>query len=173
MMGNSAVRAAVGLAGVLVTYRGQARAGPGRRALAGVCAVLLSFVTAGASCHRDEPAVVAVRIAGLNALATPPAGTSWAPRPATVGGLTALAQAGARGFELHTAGGDRGFLPGVNLGSTNPGFQAGELAITVADYRAWFAAMGRLGVRVMRNYTIHPPAFYTNWPPTTATIRCI
>ncbi|GAB1644170.1 hypothetical protein [Krasilnikovia sp. MM14-A1259] len=79
----------------------------------------------------------------------------------TAGGLVALAQAGARGFALHTAGGDRGFLPGVNLGSTNPGFQPGELAITVADYRAWFSAMGQLGVRVVRNYTIHPPAFYT------------
>ncbi|BFU47684.1 hypothetical protein [Krasilnikovia sp. MM14-A1004] len=140
--------------------RVNAHTAPGR-ALAGVCVALLALVTAGASCRRSEPAAEPVRIVGLSALAAPPAGSSWAPKPVTVGGLAALAQAGARGYAVHTTGGDRTFLPGVNLGSTTPGFQPGELAITAADYRAWFAAMGQLGVRVVRNYTIHPPAFYT------------
>jgi hypothetical protein len=53
-----------------------------------------------------------------------------------------------------------GFLAGVNLGATTPGHQPGELAITAADYRRWFAEMGELGIRAVRIYTIHPPAFY-------------
>jgi hypothetical protein len=89
-----------------------------------------------------------------------PAGPSWAPAPRTVDGLEVVARSGPGGFALHTRGGDVGFLPGVNLGSTTPGHQPGELAITAEDYRRWFAAMGDLGVRVVRVYTIHPPAFY-------------
>jgi hypothetical protein len=137
-----------------------ARTAPGR-SLTALCAALLVLVTAGASCRRSEPSAKPVRIAGLSALVPPPAGSSWAPQPVTAGGLVAVAQTGAGGYLLHTAGGDRRFLPGVNLGSTTPGFQPGELAITDADYRAWFVAMGLMGVRVVRNYTIHPPAFYT------------
>jgi hypothetical protein len=53
------------------------------------------------------------------------------------------------------------FLPGVNLGSSEPGHQPGELPATAEDYRSWFAAMTWLGIRVVRVYTIHPPAFYT------------
>ena len=30
-------------------------------------------------------------------------------------------------------------------------------SISAAQYRAWFAAMGQLGIRVVRIYTIHPP----------------
>ena len=52
------------------------------------------------------------------------------------------------------------FWPGVNLGATIPGRQPGEVAIPGAVYRRWFAAMGRLGVRVVRVYTILPPHFY-------------
>ncbi|GAB4070922.1 hypothetical protein GCM10028777_37580 [Angustibacter speluncae] len=89
-----------------------------------------------------------------------PAGPSWAPAPQTVDGLSVVARSGPEGFALHTRDGDVGFLPGVNLGSTTPGHQPGELAITADDYRRWFAAMGELGVRVVRVYTIHPPAFY-------------
>ena len=48
----------------------------------------------------------------------------------------------------------------MNLGSTTPTHQPGELAITAADYRRWFAQMGAMGVRAVRIYTIHPPAFY-------------
>ncbi|GAB1643970.1 hypothetical protein [Krasilnikovia sp. MM14-A1259] len=125
--------------------------------------MLLVVATAGSSCHQQAgPASPKEQvIAGLDALPPLPAGSSWAPKPATVAGLAVLAQAGANGFALHTSGGDRRFLPGVNLGSTTPGHQPGELGITEAHYRAWFAAMGLMGVRVVRNYTIHPPAFYT------------
>src|SRR6187402_3509648 len=77
------------------------------------------------------------------------------------GGLTVLARAGHGRYALHTAHGAVTFLAGVNLGATTPGHQPGELAITAADYRRWFAEMGRLGIRAVRIYTIHPPAFYT------------
>jgi hypothetical protein len=85
---------------------------------------------------------------------------SWAPAPRQVRGLTVLAQSGHRRYALHTAHGDVGFLAGVNLGATTPGHQPGELAITAADYRRWFVEMGELGIRAVRIYTIHPPAFY-------------
>lgn len=104
--------------------------------------------------HLDADAVAA----GVGAQDDSP--LSWAPAARTVDGLRVLATAGPDGFAVHTRGGDRTFLPGVNLGSTTPGHQPGELAITAADYRRWFDAMGRLGVRVVRIYTIHPPAFY-------------
>ena len=52
------------------------------------------------------------------------------------------------------------FWTGVNLGSTTPGHSPGELAIMAADYRRWFTDMGRMGVRVLRVYTIHPPEMY-------------
>lgn len=85
---------------------------------------------------------------------------SWAPAPVVAGGLRVLAESGPDGFALHTASGDKRFLPGVNLGSTTPLHQPGELAIEAADYRRWFRQMGDLGIRVVRIYTIHPPAFY-------------
>lgn len=89
-----------------------------------------------------------------------PAGPSWAPAPRMVGGLSVSATSGSEGFALHTKDGDVEFLPGVNLGSTTPSHQPGELAISAEDYRRWFPMMGDLGVRVVRIYTIHPPAFY-------------
>lgn len=52
------------------------------------------------------------------------------------------------------------FWVGVNLGSTIPGRQPGEVAATRADYDRWFAGMGRMGVDVVRVYTILRPAFY-------------
>ncbi|WP_089297263.1 hypothetical protein [Actinoplanes regularis] len=107
---------------------------------------------------RSSPGTA--QIAGLDAVPPAPAGPSWASRPVSAAGLRTVATAGPDGFALHTASGDKRFLPGVNLGSTTPGHQPGELAITATDYRVWFAAMDRLGVRVVRVYTIHPPAFY-------------
>jgi hypothetical protein len=98
-------------------------------------------------------------VAGAAAF-TAPAGPSWAPAPREVGGLRTLATAGPRGFALSTAHGPVTFLAGVNVGSTTPGHQPGELAIGAADYRGWFAAMHRLGVRTVRVYTIHRPEFY-------------
>jgi hypothetical protein len=102
----------------------------------------------------------AFAIRGMERIPAPPAGASWAPvfRPAA--GLNVLATAGGGRFALHTASGDVTFLPGVNLGSTTPGHQPGELSISPEQYRTWFAAMGWLGIRVVRIYTIHPPAFY-------------
>ncbi|BFU47921.1 hypothetical protein [Krasilnikovia sp. MM14-A1004] len=139
-----------------------ARSVPGGRVWAGVCAVLLLLLTTGSFCDRSKPATDQNAIAGLQALSPPPAGSSWAPKPVTAGGLSALAEANKDGYALHTTGGDRRFLPGVNLGSTTPGHQPGELdVITAAHYRNWFDAMGLLGVRVVRIYTIHPPDFYT------------
>ena len=76
--------------------------------------------------------------------------SSWAPAPREVRGLTVLAQSGRGRYALHTAHGDVGFLAGVNLGATTPGHQPGELAITAADYRRWFAEMGELGIRAVR-----------------------
>jgi hypothetical protein len=99
-------------------------------------------------------------IAGLNAIGSPPAGRSWAPAPVTRAGLRSVATAGSGRYALHTAGGDVTFLPGVNLGGTTPGHQPGELSISAGQYRSWFAAMAWLGIRVVRIYTIHPPAFY-------------
>lgn len=89
-----------------------------------------------------------------------PPGLSWAPAPLTHEGVRVLADADADGFALHTSSGDKTFLPGVNLGSTTPLHQPGELAIEASDYRRWFEQMGRLGTRVVRIYTIHPPTFY-------------
>ncbi|MDR7276055.1 hypothetical protein [Catenuloplanes atrovinosus] len=101
------------------------------------------------------------RITGVSALPEPPDGPSWAPdRRTAPNGLKVAAQAMGEQFVLYTKSGAKTFLPGVNLGSTTPGHQPGELAVTAEDYRTWFAAMDRMGIRVVRVYTIHPPAFY-------------
>jgi len=52
------------------------------------------------------------------------------------------------------------FWPGVNLGSTVPGRQPGEVAATRADYDRWLGGIGDLGARVVRIYTILRPAYY-------------
>jgi hypothetical protein len=96
----------------------------------------------------------------MDKIPSPPAGRSWAPSVRTEKGLNLISAARGTTFVLHTAGGDVTFLPGVNLGSTTPGHQPGELSITREQYRTWLAAMGWLGMRVVRVYTIHPPAFY-------------
>jgi hypothetical protein len=87
--------------------------------------------------------------------------SDWSPAPARSGDLRVLAEADADGFRLHTASGDKSFLPGMNLGSTVPTRQPGEVdTLTAEDYRRWFGAMADLGIRVIRIYTLHPPAFY-------------
>ena len=103
----------------------------------------------------------AFAIQGMDRIPSPPTGDDWAPASRTRAGLAMIATAGNGRFALHTAGGEVTFLPGVNLGSTTPGHQPGELSITREQYRTWFAAMGWLGLRVVRVYTIHPPAFYS------------
>ena len=88
-------------------------------------------------------------------------GASWAPRQRLVGGLRAIATSQPTGYSLYTAHGAVHFLPGVDLGATTPSHQPGELAITAGDYGRWLNEMGRLGVRAIRTYTIHPPALYS------------
>jgi hypothetical protein len=81
--------------------------------------------------------------------------------PMEVAGLTVPAQVEGRGVAAAT---ESGFTPlfwaGVNLGSTVPGTQPGEVAATRADYDRWFLDMGEFGVRVVRIYTILRPDFY-------------
>jgi hypothetical protein len=81
--------------------------------------------------------------------------------PFEVGGLTLPAQ--VEGPTV-AAGTEDGFVPlfwaGVNLGSTVPGTQPGEVAATREDYDRWFRDMGEFGVRVVRIYTILRPDFY-------------
>lgn len=87
--------------------------------------------------------------------------SSWAPRPDREGGLTTLATSGPEGFRLLTADGVRTFLPGVNLGSTTPLHQPGEVdTITRRDFRRWIETMGEMRIPVVRIYTLLPPAFY-------------
>jgi hypothetical protein len=86
---------------------------------------------------------------------------SWAPSPRIIGGLRAIAVSKPTGYSLFTAQGVVRFLPGVDLGATTPGHQPGELAITASDYRRWLNEMGWFGIRAVRIYTIHPPAFYS------------
>ena len=94
------------------------------------------------------------------ASATRDAAASWAPAPVERDGLTTLATTDGTGLRLHTAGGVRDFVAGVDLGATTPGHLPGELAVTAEDYRRWFDRMDQLGIRAVRIYTIHPPAFY-------------
>ncbi|MGF1667398.1 MAG: hypothetical protein ACFCVC_14140 [Acidimicrobiia bacterium] len=88
-------------------------------------------------------------------------GSSWAPAPVEVaGGLSAVATIEGTQFAVHTEGGERTFLPGVNLGVTVPARYPGELALTADDYSRWFPMIAELGFRAVRVYTVHPPAFY-------------
>ncbi len=137
----------------------QPRHGRGRALLAALLTAAVCLGLAGAA-PADPGAKPDTSIAGVRDLPAPPSGSSWAPRPVSAEGLRTVATSGDGAFRLRTEGGERTFLPGVNLGSTTPGHQPGELSVTAGDYRDWFAAMSWLGVRMVRIYTIHPPAFY-------------
>ncbi len=65
-----------------------------------------------------------------------PTGPSWAPRAASIDGLEVVAEADAAGFRLHTDSGDKTFLPGINLGSTVPLQQPGEVGSIPAEQYA-------------------------------------
>jgi len=54
----------------------------------------------------------------------------------------------------------RKFWYGINLGATIPGHHPGELAPSYDDYRRWFSDMEKLGIDLVRVYTIMPPYFY-------------
>jgi hypothetical protein len=85
---------------------------------------------------------------------------SWELDPVVVDGTSFTAQVIEGRYQVHTVDGDVTFLAGVNLGATVPGRLPGEMALTAEDYRRWFPQMVALGFRVVRIYTIHPPAFY-------------
>ncbi|MFA4964530.1 MAG: hypothetical protein WC709_02685, partial [Thermoleophilia bacterium] len=85
---------------------------------------------------------------------------SWAPRPDEAAGLRRVAFADGERLVLSTAGGQRTFIPGVNIGATVPGASPGELRASAADFRAWFRQIGELRLRAVRVYTIMPPHFY-------------
>jgi hypothetical protein len=78
-----------------------------------------------------------------------------------VDGLRLPARVEARSLEAATKD---GFVPifwaGVNLGSTIPGRQPGEVAATRQDYDRWLLGIGDVGARVIRIYTILRPSFY-------------
>ena len=103
-------------------------------------------------------------VTGLAACSADPEATTpgdWSPAPVRSEDLSVLAEADADGLRLHTASGDKSFLPGINLGSSVPTRQPGEPdALTAEDYRRRFGEMADLGIRVIRIYTLHSPAFY-------------
>jgi len=114
------------------------RAGPGLAWLALVTLIFLVGCSAGSD-DASEPPYATRKVEGLQL-------------PAQVQGQ-ALAAATADGFE-------RRFWAGVNLGSTVPGTQPGEVAATRSDYDRWLEGIGDLGARAVRIYTILRPAFY-------------
>ena len=126
----------------------------GRRTAGAALAVVVALLAAG--CSGEAPA--AAPTASISRL---PADQSWAPAPVEVDGARTVATTSGTTFALHTKQGDVTFVPGMNLGATTPGHYPGEVAIETSDYRRWFAQMGAMGIRSVRIYTIHRPAFYT------------
>lgn len=88
----------------------------------------------------------------------------WNPAPVTQDELSVLAEQTGTGMDsdlvLHTAGGPIDFWGGVNLGTSIPGHNPGEVAISPEQYRQWIQEMGDFGVRFLRVYTLHRPEFY-------------
>jgi hypothetical protein len=115
---------------------------------------------------RAAWAVIAIAMAvGLATLVSGCAGSTplskdWSPKSELADGLTRIAHTEGKKLLLSTQGGVVDFVPGVNLGSTIPGYQPGELAASAEDYRRWFPQMASLGLHAVRVYTILPPAFY-------------
>lgn len=89
---------------------------------------------------------------------------SWEPQPLSEADLSVVASivstTSGPELALHTQHGDVTFWSGVNLGSTIPGRNPGELAASQEDYARWITQIGELGARFIRNYTILPPSFY-------------
>ncbi|WP_245665154.1 hypothetical protein [Actinoplanes subtropicus] len=143
----------------VVTVPSRPRFGRVRAGTVGVFALVLCLMLAGGS---PSPALrsPAFLIAGMRDLPSAPSGRPWTPAPVTAAGLRMVAGTDGQQFVLHTASGAQTFLPGVDLGDTTPGHVPGDPSISAAQYRAWFAAMGQLGIRVVRIYTVHRPAFY-------------
>jgi hypothetical protein len=123
---------------------------------------MASAIVAGqAACSGTDPGDGSGETAAERAFVPAPGGPSWAPRPQQLaGGLSAVAEVRGDRYLLHTEHGEVDFLPGINLGSSTPGHQPGEVAISAEDVRRWLPLMADLGFRVVRIYTILPPAFY-------------
>lgn len=51
-------------------------------------------------------------------------------------------------------------VKGVNMGMGKPGYFPGEAAISKDEYARWFEQIGEMNANAIRNYTLHPPAFY-------------
>lgn len=144
---------------------------PARAARAGAKAALACAVVWGAligfqalSEHRATAGAATTLIAP----AEPTADAAW-PVPAPTDPAATITQDGLRmpgratstSLQVATADGFRTrFWPGVNLGSTTPGRLPGEVAISQQTAARWLDGMGRMGVRVLRVYTILPPGFY-------------
>ncbi|MEU4239587.1 hypothetical protein [Actinoplanes sp. NPDC026619] len=143
----------------VVSMPARPRFGRARATAFAVFAFALCLTLSGAT---SSPALrsPALLIAGMREIPSPPTGTPWRPAPVAASGLSMVASADGQQFVLHTAAGPRTFLPGVDLGNTTPGHVPADVSISAAQYRAWFAAMSWLGIRVVRIYDIHPPAFY-------------
>lgn len=95
-----------------------------------------------------------------------PAG-SWSPKPQQSLGLQTIANTvmidGVPQLALHTEHGDVTFWGGVNVGTTIPGHNPGELAIPRDTFREWFPQMASMGVHFVRTYTIMTPDFYAEF----------
>src|SRR3954447_17753748 len=103
----------------------------------------------------------ACALTSLASVAPARADVSFAGQPAAQDGLQLPARVNGPGLELSTPSGFQPrFWPGVNLGSTIPGAQPGEVAATRKQYDGWLAGMGDMGVRVVRVYTVLRPGFY-------------
>jgi hypothetical protein len=111
--------------------------------------------------RRIATIAVAVCCTGLlTGCGRSPASTDWSPKQGSKNGLTYVAHTTEDRLVLSTQGGEVDFMPGVNLGSTIPGSQPGELAIGREEFRRWLPEMASLGLHAVRIYTILPPAFY-------------
>ncbi len=116
---------------------------PGATAL-----VLLTALMFSSACDATAPDSV-------------PPGVAWAPAPVRLEGLSVLAEADAEGFRLHTASGDRTFLPGVDFSGDIPGGSATGVPTPTGDeYGNQLNKMGEMGIRVVRVYSLLPPEFY-------------
>ncbi len=131
-------------------------AGHGRPTLSLLFCLFLTllFGATGCGARGQEEAAAA------NATAAATTASSWAPQASDRSGLRRIAHTEGTRFVLATAGGERSFIPGVNIGSTVPGTSPGQLAISTQECRSWFSQIGALRLRAVRVYTIMPPHFY-------------
>ena len=80
---------------------------------------------------------------------------------ANLNGLSYPARVNDQKFEIYKNGDWNTFtFKGINIGMAKPGAFPGEAAISREEYDRWFEQIGEMHVNVIRNYTLHPPAFY-------------